>query len=377
MLVNAVSIREGGPRVTVIKLLSRMAASSPDTVWSIAAPADLAKECNQMPQTTAFAVSADRSPVHLSKWYEFGLSATARRWKADVVFSVTNYLPFRRLPLPTLLLEQHAGHFSAEFDRLIREATPFVLGRMLWQWKTAWVRNSVKSATVLTVQTQTLADAIVAATGRSRNTICVIPHGPGWVERREQPRARHEGGKWRIGYISKWGVQKNFLTLFKAIEKLSSDGLPICLVLTLDPTHEPAAQVLRLARQLGIESLIENHGEVAGESIASLYDGLDLFAFPSICESFGMPMVEAMARGLPIVVADTPENREITGDAGVLFAAYDANSLTAILARLMNDTAEREMRANRSLIRAHDFSWDKAAEATLAALATAAGGVRV
>lgn len=375
VLVNAVSIKEGGPRVVLVKLLRHMAAHCPDIEWYVAAPQQLSADLDRAPKTTHLAVDVDRSFIRLLKWYEFDLSAAARRWRADVVFSVTNYLPFRRMPWPTLLLEQHAGHFSAEFDRLTQQAASSAVERWLWWGKSGWVRNSVRSATVLTVQSTALAHAICGATGR-RERVHVIPHGPGWVDPAAAPAPRHRDERWRIGYVTKWGVQKDFVTLFKAIEKLARDGFPVTLVLTLDPTYRPASEMLTQARAMGLDALIENHGEVPGSAISALYDGLDIFVFPSLCESFGMPMVEAMARGLPIVVADTPVNREITGEAGLTFSPEDSDSLAGVLAGLIDSAERRETHASRSLARGREFSWDKAADGTLRALDAAARAQR-
>src|SRR5262249_19503432 len=146
----------------------------------------------------------------------------------------------------------------------------------------------------------------------SRDGITVIPHGPGQVHQAPARDHRRSGDAWRIGYISKYGVQKNFETLFRAARRLSDSGHAITLVLTLDPTYPPVARTLRKAQLLGIGHLIENRGEIRDGKIEELYDSLDIMAFCSLTESFGFPMVESMARGLPIVVADTPENDEIT-----------------------------------------------------------------
>src|SRR4029079_14936735 len=110
----------------------------------------------------------------------------------------------------------------------------------------------------------------------------------------------------------------NFATLFASVKQLAEQGMPIRLVLTLDPANPQAAATLAEAEAIGIAHLIENHGEVPPNALTAVYDSLDVFVFPSFCESFGMPMVEAMARGLFIVAADTAENREIVGSAGLI-----------------------------------------------------------
>jgi glycosyltransferase involved in cell wall biosynthesis len=372
VFVNAVSIREGGPRVVLIKLLSAMHRERPDLEIAVAAPPAI---CVELGDAAAMCrpVTVGQSPFALAKWYELNLPRAVRDWSADVLFSLTNYLPYRRLSVPTLLLEQHAGHFSPTFDRLMLEATRSMLGRLAWRYTGYWVRHSVETATVLTVQKAALADAIAARTRVPRNRIHVVPHGPGWVEMRteeELPVAR-TAGPLRIGYITKAGVQKNFGTVFRAVRQLSEQGRDIRLVLTLDSRDPIAAAALAEAEASGIAHLLENVGEVPAQAISDLYDSLDIFVFASLSESFGMPMVEAMARGLCMVIADTAENREIVGAAGLAFSALDAEQLASVLRRLCADPGLRRQYARMSLQRAREFSWQKGAQGTAAALEAA------
>lgn len=371
VFVNAVSVREGGPRVVLVKLLAAMRRERPGLQIAVAAPAAICDEVRET-ATMLCPVSVGQSPLAVAKWYEFGLARAAKKFSADVVFSVTNYLPLSRLALPTLLLEQHAGHFSPEFERLVYSESRSAGERLTWGPKCRWVRHSVETATVLTVQTGALAAAVANTTRVKRDDIHVVPHGPGWVDAlAASPESARDARTIRVGFISKAGIQKNFVTLFKAIKLLSDQGRNVRLVLTLNPGDPYAAATLAEADAIGISALIENHGEIAPDAIARLYDTLDVFVFPSLCESFGMPMVEAMARGVCIAVADTPVNREIVGDAGDIFPALDAGELAALLGRLCDDPATRRARGLKSLRRARDFSWQSAAQGALAALEAA------
>ncbi len=370
VLVNAASIREGGPLVVLKSLMSEMRRAHPDVRWLVAGPDQLAGAIGG--ENTEFVhPQAASESARVIPWYELGLPAVVARWKPDVLFSVTNYLPLRPLRVPTVLLEQHAGHFSEDFMRLDRQFANSLGQKLSWRYKNAWVRRSVRVAGALIVQTSALADRIVAAGLRPRDTITVVHHGPGQMPYASSPRPVREGAC-RIGYVTKFGVQKNFETLFRAVRQLSDEGRDVRLVLTLDPSYGPAAQVLAMANALGIGALIENHGEVRGADVTALYDSLDIMAFCSVAESFGFPMVEAMARGVPIVVADTPENREVTGDASFAFRSFDAADLARQLTRLVSDSVLRGVQAERSLERGREFSWAKAASGTFAVLERAA-----
>ena len=372
VLVNAVSIKEGGPLVVLRELIAGMQRLQPETRWFVAGPPPTEASCS----AGSFVQVADvlqGGPISLVDWYERLLPSAVRRFSSDVVFSLTNYLPLRKLSCPAVLLEQHAGHFSAEFQALDRQHSVSPLQQLAWRYKNAWVRRSVRSADKLMVQTAALADRIAASGLRPREKIAVVAHGPGQVDRASGRSARR-GGPWRIGYLAKFGVQKNFETLFRAARRLSDAGHDIRVVLTLDPSIASAARTLSNARALGIAHRIDNLGEVRVGQIQTLYDDLDIMAFCSVCESFGFPMVEAMVRGLPIVVADTPENREITGAAALRFARYDDCELARHLASLIVDDAKRQRQSEQSLVRGRDFSWQRACEQTLSVLNDAVRG---
>jgi len=133
----------------------------------------------------------------------------------------------RRLARPTVLLMQHAGHFSSEFESRDQTFSGSLGDRLSWRYKKAWVYRSVRRADALLVQTRALADRIAQARLRSRERIVVVPHGPGQVSQTSARTCRRSTGTWRIGYISKFGVQKDFETLFRAARRLSENLVDI------------------------------------------------------------------------------------------------------------------------------------------------------
>jgi len=310
------------------------------------------------------------------RWYEFGLPAAVQRHKADVVFSITNYLPLRKLAVPTVLLVQHAGHFSKRFDDLYRRHVRRPDRIAAWRMKTRWVEWSVRSATEVTVQTMVLADAIAAKTTRPRESIHVIAHGPGAVVPKPVASKNLSGRPVRIGYVTKWGVQKNFGVLFGAVARLIGQGREVRIILTLADGLPENARVIQQAKTTGLEGVLENVGEIDAAAISNLYDSLDIFVFPSLVESFGFPLVEAMAKALPIVAADTPSNREIAGDAGLYFPPTDAGTFARLLGEVIDNAVLREAKSAAAFNRAQDFSWRQAAEQTLALFDTALSAAR-
>lgn len=365
ILINAISITEGGGLVVLNRMLDQFASAWPHTNWHVATDpavaALLPMHQNIIPETYGW---AKKSPLHRAYWYEFALPRLVKRIRAQLCFSHTNFLPKRRLSCRTLLLVQHAGYFSEKFIELFyRWNVNKPLHQFFWRQKRNWLKQSIQHASHVTVQTKALADKIVKQTKFDSQNISVIPHGAGLLEQTlTAPRLYPVTTEWRIGYITKFGVQKNFDTLFAAISQLKQSGLTVKLILTIGQENPEYTHLYQLIKQYDIESQIENHGEISdAQGIQSLYDSLHCFVFPSLCESFGFTLVEAITRGLPCVVADTDSNQEVAGIAGRYFSAEDSSDLAHKLKSLISDQAMYEKCSINSLARAQDFSWQKTA----------------
>jgi glycosyltransferase involved in cell wall biosynthesis len=367
IVINAVSVREGGSLVVLRELLPLMVQARADWHWHVVTNAETSRQlpaCNNV--TYHVYQEQELASWRIRLWYESVLPRLLATTNADLLFSQTNYLPARRLPCPSLLLVQHAGHFSTLFCRLTAAQTRSWRQRLGWRLKGHWVRASVRRASQLTVQTQALAQAIALDIPGVTEKLTVIAHGSGMVRPDiGLPQRPVIGQPLRIGYITKFGVQKNFTVLFAAAARLQAQGRALVLVLTLDTAKLENQRVLAHAQQLGVSALIENHGELSSGEIAKLYRSLHCFVFASLCESFGFPLVEAMAYGLPLLIADTASNREVAGTAGEFFGSGDAHTLGEQLARLAQDEAWYLQLVRRSQLRAADFSWEKSALANL------------
>jgi glycosyltransferase involved in cell wall biosynthesis len=128
------------------------------------------------------------------------------------------------------------------------------------------------------------------------------------------------------------------------------------------------------ARELGVEGRIHFLGRVAYDRLPALYRGAEALVLPSRLETFGHPLVEAMASGTPVVTTDLPICREICGDAALYFAPGDDEALAARVRTLLSDAALRDALRARGKARAADFSWEASARGLLAVFAEAAEG---
>jgi glycosyltransferase involved in cell wall biosynthesis len=150
---------------------------------------------------------------------------------------------------------------------------------------------------------------------------------------------------------------------------------PVELQLTLDrPGHGaqrgqhttmPASEHSLLA---ALDNSVRYLGVLRYEQIWQAYHQADVFVFPSLCESFGHPLVEAMAAGLPVVASDIAVHREICGDAAHYFPARDAGALAARLAALAADANQRAALSRCGASRVRNFLWEDHVQRLLALL---------
>ena len=124
---------------------------------------------------------------------------------------------------------------------------------------------------------------------------------------------------------------------------------------------------------LGLRDVVRTIEDAADADLPPLLDGATAFAFPSRYEGFGLPPLEALARGVPSVVADTSSLPEVVGDAALLHPPGDHEALAAALLRLLEDQALRAELSSRGPVQAARFTWERAACETLAVYREALG----
>jgi glycosyltransferase involved in cell wall biosynthesis len=106
-------------------------------------------------------------------------------------------------------------------------------------------------------------------------------------------------------------------------------------------------------------------GYVPETDLPALYSGADLFVFPSLYEGFGLPPLEAMACGTPVVCSNSSSLPEVVGDAAVTFDPQDVAGLADQIDRVLSSSAIREELIQKGIARARQFTWDRAMRQTL------------
>jgi glycosyltransferase involved in cell wall biosynthesis len=118
-------------------------------------------------------------------------------------------------------------------------------------------------------------------------------------------------------------------------------------------------------RRLGLDGNVIFTGQIREQDKAPLYSAATVFAFPSLYEGFGMPVLEAMACGTPVVTSNVSALPEVAGDAGLLVNPYESEAISHALTELLESAARRDDLARRGLERARRFTWPQVAEQTV------------
>jgi len=173
----------------------------------------------------------------------------------------------------------------------------------------------------------------------------------------------------RPGYLLFVGTlepRKNLHLILEAFRLLLQDGLDRHLVLVGQWGWETDA-VRRQLNEPAFDGRVHVTGYVADEELVGIYAGAELLLYPSIAEGFGFPPLEAMAMGVPVIVSTTNVLRELYHEAAVTVAPTDCAGLTAAIRHLIEDRTAREERRRLGLALARQFTWERAAQKTLAA----------
>ena len=168
-----------------------------------------------------------------------------------------------------------------------------------------------------------------------------------------------------ILYLGGLDTRKNVSTLIRAFAQLED---PWQLAIAGEPLSDKRANfpdVKGLAGNLGVSERVKFLGMVSEADKPALYSGASLFVYPSLYEGFGLPPLEAMACGTPVLASNSSSIPEVVGDAALLFDPLDVEGLSRLMAQAQNDSSLRLDLAEKGLCRASLFSWRKTAEKTL------------
>lgn len=213
-----------------------------------------------------------------------------------------------------------------------------------------------------------------------RITVVYEAAGDGFVPMtREESAATARKYLLEPGYVLSVGSLepgKNRARLFRALRGLRDEGVDANLAVVGQPAWKYEGEAA-LVDELGMGDRIHYLGYVPARDLPALYNAASVFAFPSLYEGFGLPVIEAMACGIPVLTSEDSATVEVASDAAVLVDPRSTDSIHDGLRSLLVDPLLREHFGRQGLERAAAFSWHRAAKETRAVYQRAILGLPV
>jgi len=374
VIVNALASTAGGGLTYLRNVVPRLSQASQRLEFMVVTDSRVEQKLLDMGLERRLfkAVQAPGRGWQRGPWEQRYLHRLIKARHAAVLVSLGNFALLRS-PVPQVLFCRSDLFYSPEFraDLLRRGRLGILLGNQVRKLL-SWI--SVRQADVNVTPSAAFADRLRSTRGLTRAKFHVLPFGfdpvtfaAGGQKLGEDDRRRLRLGEdvCRIVLVSHYNYFRNFETLVRALPLIKQNGrTPVLLVLTArigpglrDGSYDTTA-VARLVERLGVGGDLVMLGELPYSRIHDLLRACNLFVFPSYSETFGHPMVEAMASGLPVVAADLPVHREVCGEAALYFSVFDEQELANQCVKVLNDGDLQRALRERGLARARQFSWD-------------------
>lgn len=168
-----------------------------------------------------------------------------------------------------------------------------------------------------------------------------------------------------ILYVGALTVRKNIKRALEAFA-LISDQMPSLRFILVGPRSWKQSPVEEIIERLDIGDKILLTGPLTDKDLPALYNGAELFIFPSLYEGFGLPVLEAMACGTPVLTSNLSSLPEVTGDAAKLVDPIDVNAIAQAMTQVLQNPALAATMREKGLRRAQQFTWERTATQTLA-----------
>jgi glycosyltransferase involved in cell wall biosynthesis len=290
-------------------------------------------------------------PRALWTWVGFPVALASDMPAADVVFSPTHYVP-RWITTPRVMAIMDVSYLS--YPELFRAQDL----HKLVHWTAYSVRHAEKIITISEFSKRAIIDAyhvpserVVVAYPALPDSVLITDMG-----KREKATALPKKYILSVGTLQ---PRKNFTRLIEAMKSIVDPDIELLIVGKKGWLYD---EILAAPKKYGVENRVRFLDFVPDEALPSLYKHAACFVLPSLYEGFGLPVLEAMAHGTPVVVSSGSSLPEIAGDAGIYVDPSDVSSIAAgISLALTESTNDRKARIQRGKQRVNSFTWENAA----------------
>jgi glycosyltransferase involved in cell wall biosynthesis len=279
------------------------------------------------------------------------------------VHDLTGALPLAFCPAPCLVTLCDAIPF-------VHPGASTLLERLVYRCWLPFAVRSVRAVITLSQQSKTDLEKHLKIPGK---VITVIPLAAGaqfrLMQKNEiQPALKRAGVEQPyILYVGSLEPRKNLLRLLQAYHQLLAWSTRWSLVIVGARNPWSSTPIAAEVESLVLGSRVRFTGYLPDEDLPALYNAADLFCFPSLYEGFGLPVLEAMACGVPVLTSNTSSLPEVAGEAAILVDPYNVSEIAAAMRQILSDPDLAADLRWRGLQRAARFTWQRTALATIAA----------
>jgi glycosyltransferase involved in cell wall biosynthesis len=335
-------------------------------------------------------IAAHDPSIRLTLFHARFDSASPPRWLRDhwveeIPGSIRSLYPrwnlLARPVLPASLGEADLVHATntvavppaAEGQRLVVTVHDLAFLRFPGLFPRAWralyrlgLRAAVRRADAILTPSRSTAEDVLSHTRLDPGKLHVVPHASSLPMGSLDPDEVLGRLKLPSPYVLFVGTlepRKNLVRLVRAYRRVAANGLPHALVLAgpLGWHHESLMREIALR---GPGEIVLT-GRLSDEELDAVFRAADVLAYPSLYEGFGLPVIEAMARGVPTVSSTTSSAPEVAGDASLLVNPRSVSEIAGAVESVLTDVDLADRLASRGRARAERFTWDETARRTL------------
>jgi anaerobic magnesium-protoporphyrin IX monomethyl ester cyclase len=292
-------------------------------------------------------------------WEQIMLPIYSRKDRIDLFHYTDHALSLFQRARPTIITVHDIAY--VRFSNMLNKSRQI--------YKKGILRISINTADIIVADSSSTKRDIIEYYGIKEEKIKVVHLG---VESRFRPISNVEEYRLKNKLPSKMILnvgtlepRKNVITLIKAFKKLREKGFEDYKLVVAGDKGWLYKQIFKAAGHSCLEQEILFLGVVRDQDLPMLYNCADIFVYPSLYEGFGLPPLEAMACGIPVITSNTSSLPEVIGDAGIMVDPTDVNSLCESMCLLLKDKELWKRMSNAGRERSKLFSWEKAAKEIL------------
>ncbi len=383
ILFNAVSAKMGGAANYIKSVARELAALHTEDEFIFLVPKAQGEGIQSLGgNLSVISTEAGTGSLWKRLWFDqVTIRRLIKKEKIDVLYSTANFAVFGCSCRQVLLVRNPLYFSPAYLDRIVpRKPVLARLELILRRWLNCL---SIKAADVVMTPTEGMMSDVRRFVNVSASKALPNHYGVD-VQRfrtpgKEADRKDSASTSYTLLFSSLYGEHKNVKTLLLALMQLTDAGFDWRLVTPADPLRDDARWTCTWREDAALVSDFPLRGRIdftpalKAEEMPALYRSSNVFVYPSAVESFGHPLLEAMAAGLPVVAADSAVNRELAGDAALYFSAFDPADFSSKIQQVLQDAELRAELVRKGIQRSTEFSWSHHIQRLLYAFGSVAG----